>query len=67
MSEKYSKLYQTDNSDITIINYFLLLDEITNKVKVRKLIAEPWIQLYEKKVDDGYNTITSTTKTVQDF
>lgn len=51
LSAEYQKLYQTDDTDLTIINYFLPLDKITREAAVRALIVKPLIQMYEGKFE----------------
>ncbi|MET1248347.1 hypothetical protein ABWW58_06110, partial [Sporolactobacillus sp. STCC-11] len=57
LSDRYSKLYQTDYTDIKITNYFLSLAEITSEAKVRELVVEPLMKIYEWKLVEGFSII----------
>ncbi|MCQ2011661.1 hypothetical protein NOM01_16895 [Sporolactobacillus sp. STSJ-5] len=62
MSDKYPKLYQTDYTELTIINYFLPLEKISSEAMVRELIVEPLIRMYEGKFEVVYTMVEKEIK-----
>jgi hypothetical protein len=68
LDEKHSKLYQTIHPNrMSIVNYFLPLDVLSNQQAVESYIIKPLIELYKGNTTEAYELIQSVCLTREEL
>lgn len=61
------KFYQTVYDGLSIRNYLLPLERISDQQAIQKLIIGPLIQMYEGKIDEAYLMVKSEAKLLKEM